>query len=154
MFFGKYGGKMGPWTDVALPKVVVLGQVFLMSYHRHQTKIVCQSYDPGKLMYQFTQNEAHNVAFHLLGLGFGMGRVLHCFSTINRPLSLIVTQFKIVQRHVAAHLFSEISYHHPSWFISISGCKHISVFSINEMKYYFRCISLFMVISVIYCVPV
>ena len=99
-------------------------------------------------------NGAHNLAFHLLGLGFGMWRVFHCFSTINRLSSLIVIQFGTVQRHVAAHLFSEISYHHPSWFISIPGCKHISVFYSNEMKYYFRCISVFMVISVIYCVPV
>jgi len=37
-------------------------------------------------------NGAHNLAFHLLGLGFGMLRVFHCFSTINRPSSLIVTQ--------------------------------------------------------------
>ena len=63
---------MGPWTDVSLPKVVVLGYIFLTSYHTRQTEIVCQSYAPGKLMYQFTQNGAHNLAFHLLGVGFGM----------------------------------------------------------------------------------
>ncbi len=63
---------MCPWTDVALPKVVVIGYIFLTSYHTHQTEIVCQSYDPRKLMYEFTQNGAHNLAFHLLGLGFGM----------------------------------------------------------------------------------
>ena len=39
-------------------------------------------------------NGAHSLAFHLLGLGFGMLRVFHCFSTINRPSSLIVTQFR------------------------------------------------------------
>ena len=44
-----------------------------------QTEIVCQSYDPGKLMYQFTPNGAHSLAFHLLGLGFGMLTVFPLF---------------------------------------------------------------------------
>ena len=44
-----------------------------------QTEIVCQSYDPEKLMYQFTPNGAHSLAFHLLGLGFGMLRVFPLF---------------------------------------------------------------------------
>jgi hypothetical protein len=35
---------------------------------------------------------AHILAFHLLGLGFWMFRVLHCFSIIYRPSILIVTQ--------------------------------------------------------------
>jgi len=39
-------------------------------------------------------NRAHSLVFHLLGLGFWMFMVFHCFSTINRPLSLIVTQFR------------------------------------------------------------
>jgi len=39
-------------------------------------------------------NGAHSLAFHLIGLGFGMLRVFHCFSTINRPLSLIVREFR------------------------------------------------------------
>ena len=34
---------------------VVLKHIFLMMYHVHQTKVVCQIYDPGKLMYQVTQ---------------------------------------------------------------------------------------------------
>ena len=46
-------------------------------------------------------NGAHSLAFHLLGLGFGMLRVFHFFSTINRPSSLILTQFETVQGHVA-----------------------------------------------------
>ena len=96
-------------------------------------------------------NGAHSLAFHLLGLGFWMFRDFHCFSIINRPLSLIVTQFRGMQ---PPHLFSEISYHRLSWFISNFVCKHISVFYINEMKYYFHCISVFIVISVICCVPV
>ena len=44
-----------------------------------QTEIVCQSYDPEKLMYQFTRNGAHSLVFHLLGLGFGMLRVFPLF---------------------------------------------------------------------------
>jgi hypothetical protein len=43
-------------------------------------------------------NGAHILAFHLLGLGFWMFRVFHCFSIIYRPSSLIVTG---VQRPVA-----------------------------------------------------
>jgi hypothetical protein len=33
---------------------VFLRYVFLTMYHVRQTEIVCQSYDPEKLMYQFT----------------------------------------------------------------------------------------------------
>ena len=142
---------MSPWTHVSIPKIVVLGQIFLRSYCTCQTEIVCQRYDLGKLMYQLTQNGAHNLAFHLLGLGFGMLSVFHCFSTINRPLSLIVIEFRGMW---TPHLFSEMSYHRPSCFIYIAVCKHILVFYINEMKYYFRCISMFMVIFVISCIPV
>jgi hypothetical protein len=36
-------------------------------------------------------DEAHILEFHLLGLGFWMFRVFHCFSIIYRPSSLIVT---------------------------------------------------------------
>jgi hypothetical protein len=36
-------------------------------------------------------NGAHIQVFHLLGLGFWMFRVFHCFSVIYRPSSLIVT---------------------------------------------------------------
>jgi len=63
---------MGPWKNVSLPKVLVLKYIFLMSYYTHKTKIECQSYDSEKLMYQLTQNEAHNLVFHPLGLDFGM----------------------------------------------------------------------------------
>jgi len=39
-------------------------------------------------------NGAHSFALHLLGLGFWIFMVFHCFSIINRPLNLIVTQFR------------------------------------------------------------
>ena len=48
---------------------VFLKQIFLTMYHARQTEVVSQSYDLGKLMYQVTQ-QAHILAFHLLGLGF------------------------------------------------------------------------------------
>lgn len=150
-FFRKSGSNMGPWTNIYLPKVVFLRYIFLTSYCASQTRIVCQSYNPGKLMYQFTRNGAHSLAFHLIVLDFWIFRVFHYFSTINRPSSLIVTQFRGMQ---PPHLFLEISYHCPSQFISISVCKHISVFYSNEMKYYFYCISICMVITVICCVHV
>ena len=43
------------------------------------------SYVPGKLMYQFTQTGPIVLALHILGLGFWMFRVFHCFLIINRP---------------------------------------------------------------------
>ena len=120
-------------NHVAHPKVVFLRQIFLTRYCACQMEIVCQSYDPGKFMYQFTQNGAHCLVFHLLGLGFWMFRVFHCFSTINRPLSLIVTQFRGMQ---PPHLFSKINYHRLSQSYFHSVCKNISVFGINEMNLY------------------
>ena len=97
-------------------------------------------------------NEARKLfLLHLLGLGVWLFRVCSYCSIIKRPLSLIVMQFRGMQ---PPHLFSEISYHSPSWFTSIFCCKHISVFSINEMKHYFCCIFLYMVISVFCCIPV
>ena len=121
-------------------------------------KILCASnrdrmpkLQPREVDVSIYPNRAYSLAFHLLGLGFWMFRVFHCFSTINRPSSLIVTQFRGMQ---PPHLFLEISYHRPSWFISIAICKHISVFDINEMKYYFQCIFVFMVISITHCIPI
>jgi len=46
---------MGASTNVSLLEVVLLRYIFLTRYYAFQTKIVCKSYDPGKLMYQFTQ---------------------------------------------------------------------------------------------------
>jgi len=60
MFFGKSRSNMGQSTNVSLPKVVFLKYIFLTSYYMNQTEIECQSYDLGKLMYQLTQNGAHN----------------------------------------------------------------------------------------------
>ena len=130
--------------------VVVLGQIFLMMYHMHQTEIVCQSYVPEKLKHQFTQTPPIVLALHLLGLGFWTFRVLHCFSKINRPLSLIVTQFRGLY---LPHIFSNIRYQHPSYFISIMSLSIFMLFDINEMKHYFYCISMFMVLSIFCCVP-
>ena len=121
-----------------------------MRYYDCQTEIVCQSYDPRKLMYQFTKTRPIVLVLHLLGLGFWMFTVFHCFSMINMPLSLIVTQFRGMY---SPHLFSEISCHHPSYFISILFVSIFQYYDINEMKCYLCCIFVFMVISVIFCVP-
>jgi hypothetical protein len=53
-----------------------------MRYRAHQTEIICQSYVPGKLMYQLTQTGPIVLVFHLLGLGLWMFRVLHFLSII------------------------------------------------------------------------
>ena len=42
-------------TRLLLFMDVVLEYIFLMMYHVRQMEVVCQSYDPGKLMYQVTQ---------------------------------------------------------------------------------------------------
>ena len=85
-------------------------------YHVHQMEIVFQSYIPWKLKHQFTQTGPIVLVLHLLGLGFWMFRVFYCFLTINRASSLVVTQFR---GRYPPHLFSEISYQRPSYFISI-----------------------------------
>ena len=92
----------------------------------------------------------HIMAFHLLGLGFWMFRVLHYFLIISRPSSLILTQFIGLQ---PPHLFSEIRYQCPSYFIYIFSVSIFQLCDINEIKSYFCCIFLFMSINVFYCVP-
>ena len=78
-FFQKMESNMGPWTDVSHSKFVVLGQIFLTRYGMRQTEIVCQSYAPGKLKHQFAQMGPIVLALHLLGLGFWLFRISHCF---------------------------------------------------------------------------
>ena len=141
---------MGPWIDVSHSKFLVLGQILLTRYGSRQIELVCQSYVPKKLKHQFTQTGPIVLALHLIGLGFWTFRVLHYFFIINRPSSLIVTQFKGLQ---PPHLFSKIQYQHPSYFISIMFVSIFLLFDFNEMKPYFHCISISMVIYVFYFIP-
>ena len=149
-FFGKSGRPRNVHLMLLASIVVFLGQNFLTSYCAHQTEIICQSYVPGKLMYQFTQTGPMVLALHLLGLDFWMFRVFHYFSIVNRPSILILTQFRSLQ---LPHLFSKICYQHPSYFISIMSVSIFLLFDINEMKHYFCCISIFMVISIFFFIP-
>ena len=72
---------------------------------------------PREVGYPTNRNGAHKLlVLHLLGLGFWLFKVFSYCSIIKRPLSLIVTQLRGMQR---PHLFLEISYHHPSYLISI-----------------------------------
>ena len=51
------------------PKMNLLDDTFPTSYHAPQTKIVCQSYTPGKLIHQTTQNRVHTtVGFSSFGV--------------------------------------------------------------------------------------
>ena len=43
------------------PKMKLLLNTFPTSYFVPQTEIVCQSYAPGKLIHQTTQNEVHKI---------------------------------------------------------------------------------------------
>ena len=149
-FFGKIGRYMDPWTDFSHSKFVFLGQIFLTRNGSFQTEIVCQSYVPRKLKHQFTQTGPIVLVLHLLGLWFWMFRVFHCLQIINRPSSLIVTQFRGLQ---PPHLFSEIATSALPSFISILSVSKFQFFDINEMKCYFRCISIFMFICLFCCVP-
>ena len=94
MFFGENQSKNESSIYVYHSKVLFLRYIFLTRYCACQIDIVCQSYDPRKLKYQFTQTGPIVLALHLLGLGFWMFSVFHCFSIINRPSSLIVTQVR------------------------------------------------------------
>jgi len=91
---------MGPWTDVAFQsgssQIDISNELSDASNGDRMPKL-----RPREIDVPIYPNGAHNLAFHLLGLGFRKLRVFHCFSTINRPSSLIVTQFGTVQRHIA-----------------------------------------------------
>ena len=150
MFFGKIGRKIGlqtnfPHIKICIPQIDLSNEVWYAS-----NGIVCQSYVPEKLKHQFTQTRPIVLALHLLGFGFWMFRVIHCFSIINRPSSLIVTQFRGLQ---PPHLFSEIATSALASFVSILFVSKFQFFDINEMKCYFHCISVFMVICLFCCVP-
>ena len=82
---------MGPWINVALPKSgsyqIDLSNELLYASNRDRMPKL----QPLEVDVPIYPNGAHSLAFHLLGLGFGMLKVFHCLSTINRPSSLIVT---------------------------------------------------------------
>ena len=150
MFSQEIWGNMGPWTDVSFQSGssrIGLSNELLYTSNRDRMP----NLRPREVDVPFYPNGAHSLALHLLGLGFLMFRFFHCFSIINRPFNLIVTRFRGMQ---LPHLFSEISYHRPSQFYFHYVCKHILVFEINDMKCYFYCIFVFMVISVIFRVLV
>jgi len=88
-FYGKRRGHYIP--KLSQFSFVLIFNIFEMSYYDSQTKIICQSYAPSKLMYHFTQMGPIVLVLHVLGLGFWMSRVFHCFSIINVSSSLIVT---------------------------------------------------------------
>ena len=77
------------WTNVSHPKsgsarIDLSNELLYASNGDRMPKL-----RPRKVDVPIYPNGAHSLAFHLLGLGFGMLRVFHCFSTINGPLSLI-----------------------------------------------------------------
>ena len=72
-------------------EALVLEQIFLTMYHVRQTQVVCQSYDPRKLMYQVTQWGSHSCISPSM-VTFLDVQGFHCFSIIYRPSILIVAQ--------------------------------------------------------------
>ena len=93
MFFGESRGNMGPCNvthsknDSA--RIDISNELLYASNGDRMPKL-----QPREVDVPIYPNGAHSLAFHLLGLGFWTFRVFHCFSIINRPSSLIVTQFR------------------------------------------------------------
>ena len=52
------------WTQYLLIIDVFLEYIFLTMYHVRQMEVVCQSYDPCKLMYRVTQRGPHSSVSH------------------------------------------------------------------------------------------
>ena len=101
-------------------------------YCDSQTQIICQSYDPKKLMFQLTpMGPTRFWCFISQGQVFGCLQFSISLEIINIPLSHIVTQSKGMQ---LPHFFLEISFHRPSQFISILYVRIFQFFEINEMK--------------------
>ena len=67
-------------------------EIFKTRYCDSQTKIICQSYDPRKLVVQLTP-----MGPKIVGTSSPRVRVSHFSFVIKKPLSLIVTQFR---RHI------------------------------------------------------
>ena len=61
-----------------------------------------------------------------------------------------VTKFRGLQ---PPHIFLEISLPVPYMFIYVMYVSIFQSFDFNKRKHYFRCISMFMSISVFYCIP-
>ena len=68
------------------PRINLSNKVLGMSNGNRMPKL-----QPWEVDVPIYPNGAHSLALHLLRLGFWMFRFFHCFSTINRPLNLIVT---------------------------------------------------------------
>jgi len=66
-FLGKKETKKTSLLDSQLFFFGLLMEIFEMRYYDSQTKIVCQSYDPGKLEVQITHLYKHFVYIILVG---------------------------------------------------------------------------------------
>ena len=85
------------------PKIVLLEQIFITSYDACKKEIICQSCVARKLMYQFTQTRPIVLVLHLLGLGFWMFMVFHCFPIIYKPSSFILKQIlEVFSHHISS----------------------------------------------------
>ena len=149
-FFGKTGSNMGPWTDVAHikscnPWIYISNELLSTSNGDQMPKL-----HPWEVETPIYPNGTQVFGASSPRVRFLMFQFFHCFSIIHGPLSLIVTQFRGLQ---PPHLFLEIHYQHPSYFISIMSVSIFMLFDINEMRCYFRCISVFMVMCLFCCVP-
>jgi hypothetical protein len=68
-FFSGYSFLIITNVSILSPKMNLLDDTFPTSYCVPQTKIVCQSYAPRKLIHQTTQNEVHKtVGFSSFGV--------------------------------------------------------------------------------------
>jgi hypothetical protein len=99
--FWKNGEQRGTKIDVSQTKVVFLEWIFLTVYRAPKTKIVCKSYDSGKLTYQVPPSGPTNLlAFHLPVLGFWI------FLTLKRLLEPHCNNYLLVSAsscHISSH---------------------------------------------------
>ena len=98
IFYWENQEQHGSLTNVSHSNIVVLRQIFLTRYFARQTEIVCESYDPRKLMYQFTQTGPIVWRFISWGQVFGC----LCFPFFLNNKQVFEPHCNTVQRHVAA----------------------------------------------------
>ena len=104
-FFGKSGSNIGPHGSMDLccssqscsPRIDLSNEVLYASNGDCMPRL-----RPWEVDVPIYPNVAHNLAFHLLGLGIGMFRVFHCLSTINRPANLTVRQSEACSCHISS----------------------------------------------------
>jgi hypothetical protein len=119
----------------------ILDDTFPTIYHAPQTKIVCQSYTPGKLIHQTTQNGVHKT----VGFSSSAVSVLDFFFMLKRPLEPHCNNHLLVNvssRHISSQRYAATIL--ASLSLCISTVLYISLINRNCVLLYlyvYDCIS-------------